>query len=84
MAPERALDIYGFLEERARRDKELGPDELQGDPHIFWNDVAKHYNVTFSFRDWTYSYTVTENCSQRGCRRKLKFSGFYGNHDYGD
>lgn len=75
--PERALSIYDFLEQEARKDKTLGPDELAGSGSIVWIEGNLHYWVRFTFTDWEFSYHVTERCGKHGCRRKLTYDGMY-------
>lgn len=74
---ETGLDIFEFLQEQARRGKQIKADTLEGYPTIAWIEGNDHYWITFQFSDFTYSYHVTEKCKQQACRRKLQYDGAY-------
>ncbi len=80
VTPEKAVELYAFIETEARKGKRIRGGILEGHLTLLTADGGATYLATFEFSDHANALVISSRCGKRGCRYKLDTTESYATY----
>jgi hypothetical protein len=80
VSPDRALELYAFIEAQARKGRRIRSGILEGHLTLLTVDDGATYLATFEFADHANALVIKSRCGGSGCRYRLVHTESYATY----